>query len=70
MPEIRKGEQFKGHSPLNPIPGKTKPPARYTEATLLSAMEHPGKTIENKALREAMDNTSGLGNPGHPGGDY
>ena len=26
-------------------------------------MEHPGKFIENEALREAMDRTSGLGTP-------
>ena len=33
---------------------KTKPPARYTEATLLSAMEGAGKLIEDDELREAM----------------
>ncbi|MFZ5651988.1 MAG: DNA topoisomerase III [Bacillota bacterium] len=31
---------------------KTRPPARYTEATLLSAMESPGKFIEDEELRE------------------
>jgi len=40
---------------------KTKPPARYNEATLLTAMEHPGKDIQDESLREALDNTSGLG---------
>jgi DNA topoisomerase-3 len=33
---------------------KTKPPARYTEATLLSAMEGAGKLIDDDELREAM----------------
>ena len=33
---------------------KTKPPARYTEATLLSAMEGAGKLIDDEDLREAM----------------
>jgi DNA topoisomerase-3 len=41
---------------------KTKPPARYTEATLLTAMESPGKFIEDEELREAMKG-SGLGTP-------
>jgi DNA topoisomerase-3 len=41
---------------------QTKPPARYTEATLLSAMEGAGKTIEDDELREAM-REKGLGTP-------
>lgn len=45
------------------IPGKTKPPKRYTEATLLSAMEHPGQHIEDENLRETLEKTSGLGTP-------
>jgi DNA topoisomerase-3 len=40
----------------------TKPPARYTEATLLSAMEGAGKLIDNEDLREAMSG-KGLGTP-------
>lgn len=43
--------------------GKTKPPARYTEATLLSAMEHPGKNIDDAKLKEAVNQTGGLGTP-------
>ncbi len=41
---------------------KTKPPARYTEATLLSAMEGAGKLIEDEDLRDAMKE-KGLGTP-------
>jgi len=41
---------------------KTKPPARYSEATLLSAMEGAGKLIEDDELREAM-HEKGLGTP-------
>jgi DNA topoisomerase III len=41
---------------------KTKPPARYTEATLLSAMEGAGKLIDDDELREAMSE-KGLGTP-------
>lgn len=41
---------------------QTKPPARYTEATLLTAMEGAGKLIEDEELREAMS-AKGLGTP-------
>ncbi len=41
---------------------KTKPPARYSEATLLTAMESPGKFIDDEELRESMKG-SGLGTP-------
>jgi DNA topoisomerase-3 len=40
----------------------TQPPARYTESTLLSAMEGAGKLIEDDELREAMSER-GLGTP-------
>jgi DNA topoisomerase-3 len=40
----------------------TRPPARYNEGTLLSAMEGAGKTIEDDELREAMAD-KGLGTP-------
>jgi len=62
LPDIKKGDNLKLLS-SDIYNGKTKPPARYNEATLLTAMEHPGKFIENDALREAMDKTSGLGTP-------
>lgn len=62
LPEVQKGQKAKIISP-KAVNGKTKPPARYTEATLLSAMEHPGKFVENKALKETLESTSGLGTP-------
>ena len=40
----------------------TKPPARYSEATLLSAMEGAGKFVEDEGLRDAMAG-KGLGTP-------
>ncbi len=43
--------------------GKTRPPARYTEATLLSAMEHPSGQVDDKALGRILEQTSGLGTP-------
>ena len=41
---------------------ETKPPARFNEATLLSAMEGAGKLIDDDELREAMSER-GLGTP-------
>ena len=41
---------------------QTRPPARYNEGTLLSAMEGAGKLIEDDELREAMAE-KGLGTP-------
>ncbi len=43
--------------------GKTKPPARFTEATLLSAMENPVKYMESRDIRQkkALSETGGLG---------
>lgn len=41
--------------------GKTKPPARYTEATLLSAMENPSRFVENQNMKEYLG--GGLGTP-------
>jgi DNA topoisomerase-3 len=44
------------------IAAQTKPPARFTEATLLGAMEGAGKLVEDEELREAM-REKGLGTP-------
>lgn len=41
--------------------GKTKPPARYTEATLLSAMENPSRFVNDKNMKEYLG--GGLGTP-------
>jgi DNA topoisomerase-3 len=41
---------------------QTKPPRRYTDASLLGAMETAGKLVDDEALREAMKD-SGIGTP-------
>lgn len=41
---------------------KTQPPSRYTEATLLTAMENCGKMVEDEELRESIK-SCGLGTP-------
>jgi DNA topoisomerase-3 len=49
-------------SEITSMANTTKPPARYTEATLLSAMEGAGKLIDDEELRAAMKE-KGLGTP-------
>lgn len=44
------------------VPNRTRPPARFTEATLLTAMEGAGKLVDDEELREAMKER-GLGTP-------
>jgi DNA topoisomerase III len=58
---VAPGEQVRAES-IEVVPLKTRPPARYTEATLLSAMEGAGKLIDDEELREAM-REKGLGTP-------
>jgi DNA topoisomerase III len=59
--KLNAGEQPKV-SEADPKDLKTRPPARYTEATLLGAMENAGKQVEDDELREAMQE-KGLGTP-------
>jgi DNA topoisomerase-3 len=49
-------------SAIESVPLATRPPPRYTEATLLTAMEGAGKLIEDDELRAAMAG-KGLGTP-------
>ena len=47
--------------------GETKPPKSFTEATLLSAMEHASRFVDDKDLKEALDDdeshSGGIGTP-------
>ncbi|MEE2614272.1 MAG: DNA topoisomerase III [Verrucomicrobiota bacterium] len=58
---VVQGESVKV-SEMNVDAKATRPPARYTEATLLSAMEHAGKRVDDEELAEAMIE-KGLGTP-------
>jgi len=58
---VKPGEMVRTES-VEPKGLKTRPPARYSEATLLGAMEGAGKTVEDDELREAMQE-KGLGTP-------
>ncbi|MBE6948727.1 MAG: DNA topoisomerase III [Ruminococcaceae bacterium] len=62
LPDLRKGDKMKVLS-SKVTKGATAPPKRYTEATLLSAMEHPGSKVSDKALSKILEQTSGLGTP-------
>ena len=62
LPSIQRGDRF---TKLNftVTEGKTKPPASFTEATLLSAMENPVAYMESgdKAMAKTLGETGGLG---------
>jgi DNA topoisomerase-3 len=58
---VQPGEQPRAQQ-VEPKPLKTRPPARYSEATLLGAMESAGKQVEDESMREAMQE-KGLGTP-------
>ena len=62
LPELQKGQRLTVRR-LRLTTGKTAPPARYTEATLLTAMEHPQGQVEDKNLQKILQETSGLGTP-------
>ncbi len=62
LPDFTKGQEILADK-VNLTSGSTKPPARFTEATLLSAMENPAKYMENndKLLSKTLGETGGLG---------
>lgn len=62
LPTLEQGATL-SISHISMTSGKTKPPARFTEATLLSAMENPVKYMEsgNAKARKTLNETGGLG---------
>jgi DNA topoisomerase III len=61
LPAVAKGERVVTET-VQAVGLQTRPPPRYNEATLLSAMEGAGKLVEDEELREAMA-ARGLGTP-------
>jgi DNA topoisomerase-3 len=61
LPDLKQGQEVKCVAAESEAK-ETKPPPRYTEATLLSAMETAGKFVDEEELREAMKER-GLGTP-------
>ncbi len=62
FPRIEKGDTLNVRL-IAQTSGQTKPPARFTEATLLSAMENPTKYLQtnDKQLADTLKSTGGLG---------
>ncbi len=62
LPEVKKGDILNIGS-VKITEGKTKAPARFNEATLLSAMENPAKYMvgESNELKKTIGETGGLG---------
>lgn len=62
LPEVKKGTCFVAEH-VKVTTGKTKPPARFTEATLLAAMENPVRFMQtkDKAAVKTIGETGGLG---------
>ncbi len=61
LPAIAQGEKV-ATLEVRANANQTRPPARFSEATLLSAMEGAGKLVEDDELRAAMG-AKGLGTP-------
>jgi DNA topoisomerase III len=61
LPKLDRGESVETRS-VESLRKETQPPRRYTEASLLAAMETAGKDIEDVELREALKD-SGIGTP-------
>jgi DNA topoisomerase-3 len=62
LPSGLRREQLQAVTSVDPVKKRTRPPKRFTEATLLTAMETAGKTLDEKELSDAMKET-GLGTP-------
>ncbi len=62
LPELKEGDRISGLT-FAMTEGKTKPPAHFNEATLLSAMENPVAYMESndKAMAKTLGETGGLG---------
>jgi DNA topoisomerase III len=61
LPRLDEGEASRTLE-VEALAKETKPPRRYTDASLLGAMETAGKLVDDEALREAMKD-SGIGTP-------
>ena len=64
---LNEGVDLHPISPARVVQGETKPPARFTDATLLAAMEHASRYVEDRGLKYALDDdeshSGGIGTP-------
>jgi len=61
LPQLERGEDVRTLA-VESLEKETKPPRRYSDASLLAAMETAGKLVDDEELREAMKD-SGIGTP-------
>jgi DNA topoisomerase III len=61
LPKLERGEDVLTRE-VESLAKETKPPRRYSDASLLAAMETAGKLVDDEELREAMKD-SGIGTP-------
>jgi DNA topoisomerase-3 len=61
LPKLERGEDVRTLA-VESLEKETKPPRRYSDASLLAAMETAGKLVDDDELREAMKD-SGIGTP-------
>ena len=62
LPTLAEGERLPIQSARANL-GRTAPPKRYTEATLLTAMEHPAAQVADREQGRILEETGGLGTP-------
>ena len=61
LPKLEQGEEVDTKK-VDPLEKETQPPRRYSDASLLGAMEAAGKLVDDDEMREAMKE-SGIGTP-------
>ena len=67
-PRLEQGEKVETRK-VESLEKETQPPRRYSDASLLGAMETAGKLVDDEELREAMKD-SGIGTPRHARRDH
>lgn len=62
LPDLAEGQAVTLND-VQLVKKETKPPARYTDATILSAMENAGRFIDDKDLADTLKQAGGIGTP-------
>jgi DNA topoisomerase-3 len=62
LPPLAEGETV-GVEEAGAVERQTKPPKRYTEATLLAAMENAGRLVDDREMAETLKAAGGIGTP-------
>ena len=62
IPDVSEGESLKNEG-VEVLAKKTGPPVRLVDATLNDLMEHSGKLVEDKELKDVMNKAKGIGTP-------